>query len=125
MSVQFIVTPSGDEMAVLPRADFEALVEQVEDAIDIATIERNEAAYRAGEIEAFPLDLVTAMSHGENPVKTFREYRGITADALAAKAGVSRAYVTQIETGVRTGSAATLKKLAAALGVDVDLLIWD
>jgi len=33
--------------------------------------------------------------------------------------------VTQIETGVRTVTAATLAKLAKALGVDVELSIWN
>ena len=43
---------------------------------------------------------------------------------LAKRAGISGAYLSQIESGVREGTGATLKKLAKALGVDLDLLIW-
>lgn len=125
MVVQFITTPHGDEMAVLPRADFEALIEAVEDAEDNAAAEATLAAYHAGEIEAFPSELVWALSDGANPVRTFRDHRGLTAEALAATAGISRAYLSQIEAGSRTGTTATLKKLAAALRVDLELLVWD
>lgn len=126
MTVQFIVTSSGEEMAVLPRAAFEALVSNAEDAIDNAAADRIEAAFRAGEMETFPGDLVLALSNGANPVRAFREHRAMTVADLAGRAGVSRAYVTQIETGARVGSAATLRTLARALGVDMELLLpWE
>lgn len=125
MSVQFITTPQGDELAVLPRAEWEALIEAAEDVADNADAERLQAAYRRGEIEAFPAELVSALSDGANPVRVFREHRGLTAAALAARAGISRAYLTQIESGRRAGTTATLGKLATALGVDLELLVWN
>ncbi len=42
------------------------------------------------------------------------------ANSLAAKAAVSGGYISQIETGIRDGSFQTIKKIAAALGVNVD-----
>ncbi len=42
---------------------------------------------------------------------------------LAGAAGINPLYLSQIERGVRTGSARTLSALAEALGVDVDDLI--
>ena len=125
MGVQYLTTPTGDELAVLPRADFEALLELVEDAEDNAACDAIEAALAAGTMETFPGELVFAISDGANPVRAFRDHRGLTAEALAASAGISRAYLSQIEAGSRKGTAATLKKLAKALGVDVDLLIWE
>ncbi len=125
MSVQYLTTPGGDELAVLPRADFEALLELVEDAADNAAADEIEKALAAGTMETFPGELVSALIHGANPVRTFRDHRGLTAEALAAKAGISRAYLSQIEAGSRTGTTATLSKLAKALGVDLELLVWD
>ena len=125
MGVQFLRTDSGEELAVVPRAEWEALVEALEDAEDNAAADRVEAAIAAGEMETFPGELIFALSNGANGVRAFREHRGLTAEALAAKAGISRAYLTQIESGSRKGTAATLKKLAAALGVDMELLVWD
>ncbi|MEY4907314.1 MAG: hypothetical protein RL260_1032 [Pseudomonadota bacterium] len=56
-------------------------------------------------------------------MRAWREHRGMTLQVLADAAGLSRAYVSQIEGGKRTGSAATLAKLAQALGVSVAGLI--
>ncbi|VDY06930.1 Transcriptional regulator, XRE family [Thiomonas sp. Bio17B3] len=61
-----------------------------------------------------------AILDGAHPVKAWREYRGLTQDALAEKAGISKAYLSQIETGKRIGVAKTLKALAAALGVTLN-----
>ena len=55
-----------------------------------------------------------------NPVKVWREYRGLTQDALAAQAGISKAYLCQIETGKREGAIKTLRAISAALQVTVD-----
>ena len=123
--VQFLTTAAGEELAVLPRAQWEALVEAAEDAYDIAESEKIRAAIASGEMEVFPGELISSLIHGANGVRAFREHRGLTAEALAAKAGISRAYLTQIESGSRKGTAATLKKLAAALGVDMELLVWE
>ena len=43
-------------------------------------------------------------------------------EALADMASVSKPYLSEIEGGKRTGTAATLKKLARALGVPMDVL---
>jgi transcriptional regulator with XRE-family HTH domain len=55
-------------------------------------------------------------------VRAWREYRGMTQDALAAAANVSKPFISQIEGGKRAGSMRTLKKLASALGVGVHAL---
>ena len=123
MSGKHLWTDGGEELADVPRAVWEQLVEEVEDADYMATIRDMEAAIEAGTMETFPGELVFAISNGANAVRSFRDHRGLTVEALAETAGLSRAYVTQIETGVRTGTAATLAKLAKALGVDVELLI--
>jgi mRNA interferase RelE/StbE len=46
--------------------------------------------------------------------------RGLTQAALAAKTGVSRVTVAEIETGRKHGSIATLRALADELGVSLD-----
>lgn len=57
-------------------------------------------------------------------VKKLREERGLTQAALAKKAGVTEAYVSMIEGGIRKNpSLPTLKKLANALGVPVGELL--
>ena len=57
---------------------------------------------------------------GGNPVRVWREYRGLTATALARRAKVSNAQLSAIENGAATGSVQTLCAIADALGVTVD-----
>jgi transcriptional regulator with XRE-family HTH domain len=52
-------------------------------------------------------------------VRRRREELGLTGAQLAAKAGMAPSAVSQIETGKRTPSSASVMKLAAALNVEV------
>lgn len=59
----------------------------------------------------------------ENPIKIIRKFRGLTQVELAAKAGLSRPYLAEMETGRKEGSITALKNLATALNVDISYLI--
>ncbi|QMW21848.1 helix-turn-helix domain-containing protein [Sandaracinobacteroides saxicola] len=125
MTVQFITVPKGEELAVLPRREWEALVSAAEDAQDLAEGRAIAAAWRAGEIEAFPGELVSALVNGANPVRQFRQFRGVSQADLAARAGLSASYLSQIENGTREGTGLTLSRIATALNIDLELLVWD
>lgn len=61
-------------------------------------------------------------------IKRLREDRGLTQEALAKKAGISRVYLAQIEGSskkppVRTPTIPTLEKLAKALKVKLAELL--
>jgi DNA-binding Xre family transcriptional regulator len=114
----------GDTV-LLRRADYEALVREAEDAADAAQIRAAEARVRAGEDEYVPVELTRRLMAGEVPVRVWREHRGLSARMLASQAGISAAYLSQIETGKKPGSFAAMAKLARALGVDMeDLEPW-
>lgn len=55
-------------------------------------------------------------------VRELRETRGLSLKALAAEAGVSESFVSQVERGVANPSVASLRRLAAALGASVGSL---
>lgn len=117
-------TPGGEAMVILPEAEYKRLVEAAEDASDITSAKAIMDRVRSGTEEVFPADVAERLVLGdESPVHVLRKYRGITGAALAEKAGISRPYLTQIETGQRHGSAAAMKRIAAALGVDVGMLV--
>lgn len=65
----------------------------------------------------------TRLLNGENPVRVWRELRGMDQGELAKAAGISPAFLSQIEGGVREGKVATLKALATALRVSLDDLV--
>jgi transcriptional regulator with XRE-family HTH domain len=56
-------------------------------------------------------------------IKTLRERRGMTQEVLAAKAGISRAYLARVETVRHEPTLTTLEKLAKALRVKVGRLL--
>jgi DNA-binding XRE family transcriptional regulator len=117
---QTITTPAGERLVVLPESDYLAMVEAAELANDVAAIERFKAKLAKGEEELVPATVVNAILEGANPVRVWREYRGLSAKELAERAGVAAAYISQIETGLREGRLRTMSKIAEALGVGLD-----
>ncbi len=65
------------------------------------------------------------MLDGKQPVKAWREHRGLTQEALAASAGISKACLCQIETRKRVGALKTLRAIADALAVSMKELRED
>ena len=94
-----------------------AMVEDAQDAAAYAEALANDDGFRV------PHSVVLAEIDGAHPVKAWRDFRGLTLQALADAAGVSKPYVSQIEGGKRAGTTATLKKLAGVLGVPLDVLV--
>ena len=122
MSVQFIETGSG-RLAVLPEAEYRRLAEACEDAEAGAVIDRFRERLAAGEEELIPASVVNRLLTGDNPVRVWREYRGLKTGELAEAAGLSQAYVSQIEAGKRDGSIGAMKSVARALNVGIDDLV--
>ncbi len=102
--------------AVLPIAEYERLLEAADEATAIQAYE----AYKEAAPETFPDEVAGRLLDGEHPVKVFREHRGITQSQLAQAAGLKQSYVSQIESGTRTGSVDVLKRIAGALRVDLN-----
>lgn len=122
MSVQYIDTDAG-RFVVLPEAEYRKLVENAEDAADIAAIERFHDRLARGEEELVPATIVNRLFVGENPVRVWREHRGVSGRALAEAVGIAQPYLSQIENGEREGSFETMRKLADALRVSLDDLV--
>jgi DNA-binding XRE family transcriptional regulator len=82
------------------------------------------AAYQhTREEETVPAAMTRRLIAGESPIKVWREHRGLTLDALAQRTENSKGYLSQLENRERSGTVATLKKIAAALNVDLDELV--
>ena len=122
MKVQTINRDGKPEYVVLPWAEYQALLEAAEDSIDGALLEAFRQKLATGQEETIPATIVDMLLAGANPVKVWREYRGLTQEALANQAGISKAYLCQIVTGKREGAIKTLRAIATALGVTVDEL---
>jgi ribosome-binding protein aMBF1 (putative translation factor) len=126
MGVTSFKTPNGEEMVVLARADYEALVEAVEMLEDVAAYDRVKEKLAHGEEELIPAQYVNRMSDGEHPIRVWRDFRNLSAKDLASAAGISAAYLSEIESRKKEGSISALKKIARVLKVDLDeLVVWN
>lgn len=112
-----------DEMITITRQEYDRLLEAAENLADLQAYDRAKASLATGGEGLIPDEYVGRILSGENPVRVYRDLRQMTQAALAEASGTNRAYIAQIETGVKRGSARALKSLAEALGVDVDDLI--
>jgi len=79
----------------------------------------------AGYDEAVPVEVVRELLDDTHPLSVWRRYRGLTQQALADVSGIGKSHISQIESGAKTGSVKCLRRLADALGVDIDDLIGD
>jgi DNA-binding Xre family transcriptional regulator len=104
-------------------ADLERRLEEAEDendALELRLAKVQDALFGG---EHIPAAVVDRLADGEAPVRVWREHRGLSLRALAAKAGISAAMLSEIENGKKEGSVRTLAALARALGLDLDDLV--
>jgi DNA-binding XRE family transcriptional regulator len=118
--MQIIERDGKPEWAVIPYEVYIQLVEQAEMLQDIRDYDAVKDALERGEEELIPSQIVYAIMDGSNPIKVWREYRGISQQAMAELAGISVPYLSQLETGKRKGSLVVLTAIAKALKVSLD-----
>lgn len=118
--LQIITTAAGDSLAVIPLEEYRRLVGVSEDAADCRAYDAAKRRLASGEDEIVPPPFAARLLDGENPVRVWRELRGMTIRALADASGISPAFLSQIESGRREGTIKTLKALTIALGIGLD-----
>ena len=119
-----IVEIAGQRMAVLPLADYERLLELVEDHADENAAARAEKR-RLDDEEYVPAELVDRILAGESPLRVWRQHRGLTLEDVAKRVGVATATVSRLETGAMKSAPGMWRKLAAALDVAVEDILPD
>lgn len=105
------------DTVTIPRAEYEAMRAKLDDLDDIL------AGHAAQTGATLPHDFAMRIIAGDHPVRVWREYRGMSAVALAEAAGLSKPYLSEIETGKKPGSVDAFKAMASALGVPMDALV--
>jgi DNA-binding XRE family transcriptional regulator len=120
---QTIKSPSGDELVVVPRAEYERLVAMAEEAAeelaDLAAYDAAVAELAAGAASPLPAELSALLLRYKSRLAAARRWRGMTQAELAAKVGVGQGYLSDLETKRRKGLDSTIERLAAALEVPV------
>ncbi|MGH6896423.1 MAG: helix-turn-helix domain-containing protein [Geminicoccaceae bacterium] len=116
------ITPIAEtrDTVTLRRADYQALLDALEDAADVAALREAEAAVQRGKSELLPIEMVERLLAGEAPVRVWRTHRGLTAHELARVANLAPSYLSEIETGKKPGSFDAMARLARVLGVAME-----
>ena len=125
MAPSFITTPKGEKLVVITSAEYDYLIATADEQADLRAYDMAKSALAAGEEEMLPGEMVQRLFNGENPLRLWREHRGLSAKDLAQSAGLSAAYVSQIEGGKRDGTVGAYRKMAKVLRVTLDDLTWE
>ena len=123
MNMQIIERNGKPEWAIVPYKEYLQLVEQAEMLHDIYDFDTVKEALKQGNEELIPSQVVYAILDGSNPIRVWREYRGISQQELAERAGISVPYLSQIEKEKRKGSLEVLNTIARVLMVSLDDLV--
>ena len=123
MSVQIIEKNGKPEWAIIPFKEYQKIQEALEDAEDIRDIEISLKAIQEGKEIIIPGEVTFAILEGTSPIRAWRENKNIKMNELSKKAGISPAYLSQIENGKRNPTIDTLKAIARELDIDINMLI--
>jgi len=118
---QIIKTPAGDELVVLPRSDYDALIhalaEAEEDLADIATAEKAHAEMIANPVPHLPAEVSSYLLKGYRRLGAVMMWRGLDARQLAERTGVDQTELQLVAGGKKTIRAADVPPIARALDV--------
>lgn len=119
------ITPlsSTPDTVTLRRDDWESILKRLDDAADIEAVRHYESTPMEARVAYTAAEVDRMLDDGVRPVTIWRERRGLTLGALAEAAGVSKSYLSEIESGKKPGSANAWHGLARALNVRIETLI--
>jgi ribosome-binding protein aMBF1 (putative translation factor) len=115
-------SPKGDDIVILSRKEYDRLlVAANEDAADAAVakraIARNEETLSEAEMD----ELLAART----PLAFWRKKRGLTQTDLAKAAKIAQGFLSEIESGLKTGDVTVLQRIARALEISLLELVPD
>lgn len=117
MAHQTITTPNGEELVVLTRADYDALVSRAaeadEDAADVAIYD----ARKAEGSPQLPSEVTLSMLKGCSRLKSIRMWRDVGQVKLAEDIGTSQGFISDLEHGRRGLTDDVRARIAKALDV--------
>ena len=120
---QIITTESSEELVILSRRAYDALLARLGDEEAEDRMTRNivvEARRRCaeGDDAVLPAWLAEAVARGVSPIEAARIKTGLTQMQLAEKAGIDQVYLSELEQGRKRASDDVLTRIAQATGLD-------
>ncbi|MBN9307178.1 MAG: hypothetical protein BGO82_07580 [Devosia sp. 67-54] len=120
MKPQFVTTPSGEEMVLLSRADYDTLIdiaaEAEEDAADVAMFDARMADPEGREPLPQPVS-EAILKQRVSLLKAIRLWRELGQQEVAAAAEISQGFLSDLENRKRKLTPDIARKLARVLDV--------
>lgn len=107
----------GRRFALVPEATWEDIQGYIKRLLDEEAKTGNSATFSP------PILVQAAISAGNSELRAWRRFRGLHSWQLAKRVGVTRAYISMIETGQRRPAADLLRRLAKELEIPLDALL--
>lgn len=124
VNFQVIKSPTGDDMVVIAKRDFDDLLARIadldEDAADAAIFDARMADLT--ETSKLPAEVSMAILKGENRLRAIRKYAELSQAEVAQMANKSQGYISDLESGRREITDAAAQGLASVLDVPVEWL---
>jgi Helix-turn-helix len=119
---QTIRSPSGDELVVLTRTEYDALshaaAEAIEEADDIAIFDARTAELVTARDARLPAEVTAAVIRGDSLLRALRRWKGMTQLDVALRSKLAQGYISDLENGRKPGTPRTLRAIAKALRID-------
>lgn len=117
-----------EKTVTLRRIDYKALLAAAENNADLSAIERHRSEEKRIGWDAAKMGYLTRaetdrLLDGGNPIRVWREKRGLTQRALADAAQMAVSYLAEIEGGKKPGSRDAVSRLSQILEVPMDQLV--
>ena len=128
MTPQTITTPLGEELIVLARRDYLALLaragdEEAEDEIDAIIAAERIRDIESGRDVILPGWFCEAAAKGDGSVlRGVRKHRGMSQAEVAGRAGLSQGYYSDVERGAAVPTVEALDRISSALDLDPSLM---
>jgi DNA-binding XRE family transcriptional regulator len=116
-------SPKGDEIVILSRDEYDRLIAAPEDSTDAKTARRAIAQIASGAEAVLSESELDEFLKAKTPLSFWRKKRRMTQADLAKATDIAQGFISEIESGQKPGTPATLKKIAQALNIKIDDLI--
>jgi hypothetical protein len=101
-------SPKGDEIVILSRDEYGRLIAASEDATDARTARRVIDDIASGAETVLSESELEEFLKAKTPLAFWRKKRGLTEAGLAKTTGVAQGFLSEIESGQKPGTPATL-----------------
>jgi DNA-binding XRE family transcriptional regulator len=117
-------SPSGEDIVILSRSEYDALIaDRNEDASDAIRANEILADLASGVETTLSAADVGELLAAKTPLAFWRRHRGLTQQDLSRQTGVAQGFLSEIESGSKTGDLKTVSRIARALSLTIDDLV--